>query len=359
MTVKTTTVANFNIHHLQFLDENSHPTQPFPDFATNDYLLLLYRQMSLVRAIDNKAVNLQRTGKMGTYPSSRGQEAVSVGMGASLDKKDVFVPYYRDQGTFLMRGSRLSEFFAYWGGDERGCDYSNPDAKEDFPNCVPIASQLLHAAGIAYALKYRKQPRAVLSICGDGGTSEGDFYETINVAGAWKLPIVLIINNNQWAISVARSVQTGCQTLAQKAIAGGFEGLQVDGNDVIAVRYAVTEALQKARNGGGPTLIEAVTYRLADHTTADDAKRYVPADAMKTAWETEPIARLGYYLEAQGLWSKEKEAELQKELADEVDKVVEEYLNAPPQKPTAIFDYLYAKLPHALQSQYDEVAGVK
>lgn len=357
MTLKTTTVATFTVQYLQFLDANSHPTQPFPDFATPDYLLFLYRQMSLVRAIDNKAINLQRTGKMGTYPAARGQEAVGVGMGGAIQKTDVFVPYYRDQATFLMRGTPPAEFFSYWGGDERGCDYSNPDAKEDFPNCVPIACQLLHAAGVAFALKYRKQQRAVLTICGDGGTSKGDFYEALNIAGAWKLPMVFVINNNQWAISVARSVQTACQTLAQKAIAGGFEGLQVDGNDVIAVRYAVDHALQKARDGGGPTLIEAITYRLADHTTADDAKRYVPPDAIKTAWEAEPIARLGYYLESEGLWSKEKEAELQKELADVVEKAVQDYVNVSPQKPTAMFDYLYAKLPSALQSQYDEVAG--
>lgn len=354
---KKTTVATFEIDYLQFLDENSHLIQPLPDFATNDYLLFLYRQMSLVRAVDNKAVNLQRTGKMGTYPTARGQEAVGVGMGAALKKGDVFAPYYRDQGTFLMRSGNLAEFFAYWGGDERGCDYKNPDARYDFPTCVPIACQLLHATGVGYAFKYRQQPHAVLTVCGDGGTSKGDFYEAINVAGAWHLPVVFIVNNNQWAISVGREVQTSCQTLAQKAIAGGFAGLQVDGNDIIAVRSAVGDALQKARDGGGPTLIEAVTYRLADHTTADDAKRYVPAQDIKSAWEREPIARLGYYLEAQGLWSKEKEAELHKELTMEIEKMVQEYINTPPQKPTAMFDYLYAKLPQALQSQYDEVVG--
>lgn len=357
MKAKTTTVANFSIQYLQFLNENSKPTQEFPSFATPENLLALYRDLSMVRVLDNKAVNLQRTGKMGTYPSARGQEAVGVGMGSAMEKTDIFCPYYRDQATLLVRGMNMAEYFSYWGGDERGSDYKTPHMKHDFPNCVPIAGQLLHAAGIAYALKYRKEKRAVLTICGDGGTSKGDFYEAINVAGAWQLPVVFVVNNNQWAISVPRSIQTGSQTIAQKAIAGGFEGLQVDGNDVIAVKYAVAEALQKARDGGGPTLIEAVTFRLADHTTADDAKRYVPADAIKTAWEVEPIARLGYYLEAQGLWSKEKEAELQKELSEKIDAIVQEYVNMPPQKPTAMFDYLYEKLPHDLKSQYEELAG--
>lgn len=354
-----TTVAQFEIPYLQFLDQNSHATQPFPAFATAEQLLKLYRQMALIRQFDNKAINLQRTGKMGTFPAARGQEAVGIGMGNALQKEDVYCPYYRDQAAQYVRGVRLSEILAYWGGDERGSDFSNPDIKEDFPNCVPIAGQILHAAGIAYAIKYRKQSRAVLTALGDGGTSKGDFYEAINLAGCWQLPLVIVINNNQWAISVSRTLQTHCQTLAQKAIAGGFEGIQIDGNDVIAVQYAVSQALEKARSGGGPTLIEALTYRLADHTTADDAKRYTPADALKSAWQLEPIARLGYYLQSQGLWSEEKEAILQKELASEIEAVVAEFLAIPPQEPTDMFDYLYDTLPESLNAQRDILRGAQ
>ena len=352
---KTTTVARFTVEFLQFLDEKHNLTQTLPDFANPDTLLQLYRHMSLLRAIDNKAVNLQRTGKMGTYPASRGQEAVGIGMGHALQKTDVFCPYYRDQGVFLIRGVKASEFLNAWGGDERGHNYSNPDAAEDFPSCIPIAGQLLHAVGVAYAIKYRQQKRAVLTACGDGGTSKGDFYEALNCAGEWKLPVVFVINNNQWAISVPRSQQSGAHTLAQKAIAAGLDGIQVDGNDVIAVRYAVDQALQKARDGGGPTLIEALTYRLCDHTTADDAKRYVPAEEFKTAWKHEPIARLGHYLEAQNLWSREKEADLQETLSQEVEQIVEEYTNTPAPKPTDMFDDLYDELPTALQSQREEL----
>lgn len=353
--IKMSTVASYDIKFLQFLDENSKSTQPFPAFADPETLLELYRAMSLIRSYDNKTINLQRTGKMGTFPASRGQEATGVGMGHAMQKEDVFCPYYRDQGAFYMRGGKLSEVLTYWGGDERGSHYTNPDLADDFPICVPIAGQLLHAAGVAYAIKYRKQKRAALTICGDGGTSKGDFYEALNLAGAWNLPLVFVVNNNQWAISVPRAKQSSCETLAQKAIAGGFEGMQVDGNDVIAVRYAVAQALDKARQGGGPTLIEALTFRLCDHTTADDASRYTPPEEIKSAWQEEPIARLGYYLEAQGLWSREKEAALQKELSTEVDTIVAEYLNTPPPKPTDMFDHLYSELPQPLQAQRDEL----
>lgn len=357
MTPKMITVANFSVQYLQFLDANSYPSQPFPEFANSDALLYLYRQMSLIRHFDNKAVNLQRTGKMGTYPSSRGQEAVGVGMGNAMRVEDVFCPYYRDQGTCLERGIKLSEFLAYWGGDERGSNYLNPKVKDDFPNCVPIAGQLLHAAGVAYAIKYRKEHRAVVTICGDGGTSKGDFYEAINLAGCWQLPMVFVINNNQWAISIGRNQQTGCRTLAQKAIAGGFDGWQVDGNDVIAVRYAVSKALEKARAGGGPTLIEAITYRLCDHTTTDNASRYIPSEELKIAWKSEPIARLSCYLESQGLWSRDKEVKLQTELTNEVNQIVKEFLSKPPPKPTDMFDYLYEELPQSLKKQRDELVG--
>ncbi|QHG92349.1 pyruvate dehydrogenase (acetyl-transferring) E1 component subunit alpha [Coxiella endosymbiont of Amblyomma sculptum] len=359
MMLKTTNVVNFTIRHLQFLDENSKLSQPLPKFAAPDVLLHLYHQMSLIRCFDKKAVNLQRTGKMGTYPSSLGQEAVGVGMGNAMKIEDIFCPYYRDQGAFLERGIKLSEFLAYWGGDEWSNNYSNPKVKDDFPNCIPIAGQLLHATGIAYAIKYRKQNRAVVTICGDGGTSKGDFYEAINLAGCWKLPVVFVVNNNQWAISVNRGRQTICQTLAQKAIAGGFDGWQVDGNDVVAVRYAVSKALEKARTEGGPTLIEAITYRLCDHTTADDASRYISSAELKTAWKLEPIVRLGNYLNSQKLWSQDKEMELKTKLANQVDQIVREFLKRPAPKTTDIFDFLYEKPPKLLKRQRDELIGGK
>lgn len=351
-------IASFTIEYLQFLNEYHEITQDLPDFAKdNNHLLKLYRAMSLTRAVDNKAINLQRTGKMGTYPSSQGQEAIGVGIGDAMYNDDVFCPYYRDQATFITRGLPIADILRYWGGDERGSHFNEEHLREDLPICVPIASQCLHATGIGYAMKYRKQQRAAVTVCGEGGTSKGDFYEAINLAGAWKLPVVFVVNNNQWAISVPRNQQTSTQTIAQKAIAGGFEGLQVDGNDVIAVRYAVRKALDKARSGDGPTLIEAITYRLSDHTTADDASRYRPNEEHKAAWKKEPIARLGFYLEAKSQWSREQEAELQHRINEEVEQAVTEYLNTPPQKREDLFDYLYAKLPEALIDQRDEIRG--
>ncbi len=349
---QSSAVAHFTIKKLQFLNSEAELTQALPAFAQDPSALLeLYRGMVLTRTLDTKAVNLQRTGKMGTFPSSQGQEAIMVGVGHAMSPEDLFCPYYRDQGTLIQRGIAMSKILSYWGGDERGSDFNA--SREDFPVCIPISGQLLHAAGAAYAIKYRHQKRAVVTLCGDGGTSKGDFFEALNLSGVWHLPLVVVINNNQWAISVPRQAQSSTETLAQKAIAAGIEGLQVDGNDVIAVRAAVTDAIAKARTGGGATVIEALSYRLCDHTTADDAGRYSSKAQLEKAWELEPIARLRTYLHAQGLWDKEKEFALQKECSAEVEAAVAEYLSLSPQPATAMLDYLYAELPDALQEQYD------
>ncbi len=348
------TVAKFEIGYLQYLDENSNIVQELPAFAKDlDHLIDLYRRMQRTRLLDAKAIVLQRTGKMGTYPSSLGQEAVSTGLGDAMRPEDVFCPYYRDQGALLERGVTQSEILSYWGGDERGANYEF--AREDFPLCVPIATQCLHACGVAYAFKYRKQPRAVVTSIGDGGTSEGDFYEALNLAGAWQLPVVFVINNNQWAISVPRPVQTNAPTLAQKGIAAGIPSLQVDGNDVIAVRDAVGTALENARKGGGPTLIEAITYRLCDHTTADDARRYWNEEVVTDARGKEPLIRLRNYLTAQKVWDDACEEKLLQELTKELDQALKDYINKPAQPPESIVDFLYAELPEAMLDQREAI----
>lgn len=350
-------VAQFSIEFIQFLNSEGEVTNTLPPFAHDSKTLLeLYKRMVFTRVFDAKAVALQRTGLMSTYPSSLGQEAISIAIGHSLGKEDIFVPYYRDQGALMMRGVKGSEIFTYWGGNEQGNNY---EMCHDLPICVPIATQLLHAAGVAYAIKLRKQPHAVLTICGDGGTSEGDFYEAINFAGVCKLPLVFIVNNNQWAISVPRKKQTAVQTIAQKAIAAGFEGIQVDGNDVIALCDTIQKALLKGKQGLGPTLIEAVTYRLADHTTADDAKRYVDQNDLEKAKQLEPVVRLRHYLEKQGLWSDDKEAILLQECTKEVAAQVEEYQNEETQPPSSMLDYLYAKLPAAYRDQREELRQIE
>lgn len=348
------TVAEFKIAYHQFLDESAQPVQELPDFAKDKNTLhQLYRLMVLTRQFDAKAVALQRTGKMGTYPSALGQEAVSIGFGSAMSDNDVFCPYYRDQGALFARGVTPEEIFTFWGGDERGSHFKK--AKEDLPLSVPIATQCLHAAGVAYAFKYRKQKRVAVTSIGEGGTSEGDFYEAMNIAGAWQLPVVFMVNNNQWAISVPRGIQTHCPTIAQKAIAAGFEGIQVDGNDIIAVHELAHQAIEKARKGGGPTLIEAITYRLSDHTTADDASRYVDKDELEKAKQKEPVKRLREYMITQNFWDDEQEEKLQKEIAEIVDAASKNYSKNDEPQPESMLDFLYAELPESLLDQREQL----
>jgi len=222
---------------------------------------------------------------------------------------------------------------------------------------VPIASHTLHAVGVATAMKLRKEPRVAVCVLGDGATSEGDFYEAMNLAGVWHLPVVFVVSNNQWAISVPRRAQTASETLAQKAVAAGFSGEQVDGNDLIAVHQAVGEAIGRARTGGGPALIEALTYRLGDHTTADDARRYRPAEEVSARWAEDPLVRLRKYLTGLGWWSKDEEESLAGECRARIEAAVEEFRGMPPQPATAMFDHLFETLPEELERQRDAVTG--
>ncbi len=334
---------------LRYLDKAGIAIAPIPqDLDDRDLLASLYRAMVLTRTFDQKAVSLQRTGRLGTYASSLGQEAVSVGVGASMHKDDVLLPAFRDHGTMLWRGVTMVEILQYWSGDERGCDFAGP--REDFPVAIPVASQAPHAVGVAMAFQLRKEPRVAVCILGDGATSKGDFYEAINACGVWNLPAVFVINNNQWAISEPTRMQTAAPTLAQKAVAAGISGSRVDGNDVIAVHDAVSRAIDEARQGR-PQLVEALTYRLGDHTTADDARRYRDDAEVSARWQEEPILRLRNYLVGRGWWTKADEEALIKEIRAQVDAAVEDYLAMPPQEPTAMFDHLYETLPQALSEQ--------
>lgn len=315
----------------------------------------LYRAMVRTRTFDMRAVDLQRTGQIGTYASSLGQEAVAVGIGAAMSATDVLLPSFREHGTQLMRGATMLELLRFWGGDERGSDYAGP--REDFPISVPIGSHAPHAAGVAFAMKLRGEDRAALCVLGDGATSKGDFYEAINMAGVWQLPVVFVVTNNQWAISLPRARQTAAETIAQKAVAAGFVGRQVDGNDVIAVTQEVREALQKARSGGGATLIEAITYRLADHTTADDASRYRDEDEVAAQWQKEPLVRLRRCLTERKFLSREEDEAFQAACSTEVEQAVSDYLADEPQPVSTIFDYTFAHIPRDLAAQRDSVVG--
>jgi 2-oxoisovalerate dehydrogenase E1 component alpha subunit len=349
-------IARFEVRRRGYLAPDGTALGRLPSFASDtDLLISLYRGMVLTRTFDLKAVSLQRTGRLGTYAVSLGQEAVAVGIASAMREEDALLPSYRDNGALLWRGMKMEEILLFWGGDERGNRSSGP--AHDFPYCIPVGSQAPHAAGVAYAFRFRKEPRVAVCLFGDGATSKGDVWEAMNFAGVWKLPVVFVANNNQWAISVPLKLQTASETLAQKAIAAGFSGEQVDGNDVIAVRAAADEAIEHARAGRGPVLIEALTYRLSDHTTADDAARYRPPEEVQARWKEEPIARLRAYLVSRKAWSKSQEEELAADCQRRVEAAIERYLAVEPRAPETMFDHLYAELPQAYLRQRDELKG--
>jgi 2-oxoisovalerate dehydrogenase E1 component alpha subunit len=346
-------VSRFEIESRQYLDQQGRPCGPMPECA-RDFALLtdLYRQMVLARNFDQKMLALQRTGQLGTFASGVGKEAVDVGVVSAMKPDDALLVTYRETAAQLARGVTMLELLLYWGGDERGSNFAAP--RGDYPVCITIASHCCHAVGAAYAFKYRQQPRVSVCMFGDGATSKGEFYEAMNGAGTWHLPVVFVATNNQWAISVPRKVQTAAQTLAQKAIAAGIPGVQVDGNDLVAVRQVALEAMERARSGGGPTLIEALSYRLADHTTADDASRYRSAEEVAEAWKREPIGRLRNYLLDQGAWSRPQEEALLKSCSEQIQAATQAYLAHPLPEPAQMFDHLHAVLPAAWAWQREE-----
>ncbi len=348
--------ARFEVYCTRILEADGRLRSPLPEFACDPQTLTsMYEEMLELRLFDAKAVALQRTGRLGTYAPCLGQEATTIGVGRAMAAEDVLLGTYRETGPMLARGVRMAEILLYWSGDERGSAYADPRAKQDFPICVPIATHAPHAVGVAYAFKLRREPRVAVCVLGDGATSKGDFYEALNGAGVWQLPVVFVVVNNGWAISVPRSAQTHAQTLAQKAIAAGIPGEQVDGNDALAVRAVMERVLRKARDGGGPHVIEALTYRLADHTTADDAGRYRDTTELERARQLDPLARLKQYLLRERLWSDAQEAAAREASAARVEQAVAEFMAVSPREPAAMFEHLFAELPAALVEQRESL----
>jgi len=310
----------------------------------------MLRYMLFTRALDAKTLSLQRQGRAATYAPSIGEEATQIGSAMAMGDGDFFVPNFRQHGVYLARGLPLELFFLYWKGFEEGG--AIPKSVAGFPYIVPVSSQLPHAAGIALAQKYLKTGKSVVGYVGDGGTSEGNFYETMNFAGVMAIPLVIIIENNQWAISVPRSSQSVAPTLAQKGIAAGIKVLQVDGNDVVAVYKAVREALNDAVNGI-PSLLECVTYRMSMHTTADDPTKYRdPADV--EVWKKrDPIDRIRKYLVGKGLWDDKKEADAAEEFKKAIDEAVEKAEKFTP-NPETMFTNVYSYMPEVLQEELDD-----
>lgn len=287
-----------------------------PHLPVND-LLKLYRAMLLSRRWEEKMEILVRQGKIGVYPPFRGQEAASLGPAFVMESCDWLVPSFREMPAMLYRGWPMVRLFlGWWGGHEFGAQ--PPAGINILPLCGPVAAQCPSAAGIAMGLKLRGDPGVVICFVGDGGTSEGDFHETMNVAGVFRLPLIMIVQNNQWAISTPRSRQTASQTFAQKALAYGFDGLQIDGNDILAMICGTREAVTKARSGGGPTLIEAVTYRLGPHSTADNPRKYRSAEE-EQEWELrDPLTRFTRYLDARGILTADLLGGMETDIHDEI-----------------------------------------
>ncbi|NIQ97325.1 MAG: pyruvate dehydrogenase (acetyl-transferring) E1 component subunit alpha [Desulfuromonadales bacterium] len=336
------TAASFDIRRLEILDANGGVDDSLmPDLSDKD-LVRLYELLVLSRRYDQRALSLQREGRIGTYPSILGQEAAQVGSAYALETSDWIFPSFREMGVFLTLGYPMDLLYRYWAGDERGL--SSPQELNFFPICIAVGTHVPHAVGAALAAKLRGDKVAAVCYLGDGGTSKGDFHEGLNMAGVYKAPVVTIIQNNQWAISVPRKSQSASQTLAQKAAAYGMPGIQVDGNDVFAVYRATREALHRARSGEGPTLIECDTYRISDHTTADDAGRYRSPEEVE-AWKgKDPLQRLRSFLEKRGLWNDDRQQAAEERIKDQLDEAVKRAESADAADIEDVFRYTYGEL---------------
>jgi len=335
-------IGSFNVKRLDILDAQGNADAALMPGLADEDLRKIYELLVLSRTFDQRALSLQREGRLGTYPSFLGQEASQIGSAYAAEKGDWFFTTFRETGVYIAKGFPLHSILQYWAGDERGMLI--PDGMNLFPLSIPVGTQIAHAAGAALAMKYRKDGAAALAYFGDGGSSRGDFHEGLNMAGVLKLPVVFLCQNNQWAISVPRERQTASETIAQKAVAYGFEGIQVDGNDIFAVFKATRDALQKAREGKGPTLIECFTYRIADHTTSDDASRYRAKAELEQWKERDPISRMRAFLEKKGIWSGAFQQEVEARAKAAVDEAQKRAESVTPPDPRDMFTYTYASL---------------
>jgi pyruvate dehydrogenase E1 component alpha subunit len=346
-------IKNFEIEYLQVLDENGKADEKLMPKLSEKQIIELYELMVLSRTFDDKGFSMQRQGRIGTFIQFKGQEASQVGSAYALEKKDWMVPMYRSGAALITRGYPITMLYQYYGGDERGLKV--PKELNILPMAIPVGTQSPHATGLAMASKIKGDKAVALGYTGDGGTSKGDFHDALNFAGVFKAPVIIICENNQFAISVHRKDQTHSETIAQKAIAYGIPGIQVDGNDVFAVYKATKEAVDRARKGEGPTLIENLTYRRADHSTSDDAKKYRTEKEVKEWAAKDPIDRLEKYMRSKGILDDAKRKTIVKAAKEKVEKAVEEYEKIGEPDPTDIIKYTYSKLTPNLKEQLEEL----
>jgi pyruvate dehydrogenase E1 component alpha subunit len=305
--------------------------------------------MVFARTYDRKGTALQKQGRLATYAPFEGQEAAQVGSAAALDPDDWMAATYRDGAAMWMQGYPLELLLAGRTGDERGG--SPPVHVPVLPPSITVGGHMVHAVGLGWAAKLRGESRIAITYFGDGATSEGDFHEAMNFAAVFSVPCVFFCQNNGWAISLPREEQTRSETIAQKAIAYGMPGVQIDGNDLLGVYQTTKEAIDRARGGGGPTLIEAVTYRLGPHTTADDPARYRGADLTEEWRQRDPLERVRRFLSEREVWSESWQQQIEKEAAEEVDLAIERAEGLAPLGPGDIFDAMFETLPPHLAKQ--------
>lgn len=342
------------VEYLSILDADGRVDRELEPPIPPDDLRRLYRTFILARRFDERMLRLQRQGRIGTFGPIKGHEAAVLGTVYALRPTDWMVPYYREWPAYMWRGWPLENLVLYYAGYAEGMRV--PDGHRDLPLCIPIASQVPHAVGLAYAGRYKGEDSVAMVYFGDGATSHGDCQEAMNFAGVFQVPLVFVCLNNQWAISLPRVKQTRARTIAQKALAYGFPGIQVDGNDLLAVYVATREAVDRARRGGGPTLVEAVTYRLSMHTTADDPTKYRSEDEVK-AWEAkEPLPRFRRYLEEKGLVDDQVHARIEAEVDAEIREAVERAEARMHTDPMDVFEHVYADPPAELLAQREEMA---
>jgi pyruvate dehydrogenase E1 component alpha subunit len=348
---RTPLEPRFQVEYLSILDSEGTLDSAREPALSADELRALHRAMLLGRRLDERMVRLQRQGRIGTFAPIKGQEAAQMGSVFALRRTDWMVPSFRETAAMIYRGWPIEKLLQFFAGHLEG-GQPGPE-QHDLPICIPVATQLPHAVGLAYAAQYRGDDAVVMVYFGDGATSEGDFHEALNFAGVWHVPVVFVCQNNQWAISVPLKKQTQSRTLAQKALAYGFPGIQVDGNDVLAVYAASREAVDRAREGRGPTLIECVTYRLAMHTTADDPTKYRSQEEVAEWERKDPLTRFAAYLARKGLLAETLEAELDAEIA----AAVQRFEAAAAADPLTMFDHVYGELPAHLRRQRAELAA--
>lgn len=342
--------SEIDVKMVQYLDEDGNEREGYEPIL-NTELVEMYKWMIKSRVFDQRAIKYQRQGRIGTYAPFQGQEAAQIGSAFALEKSDWIYPSYREGASSFVHGLTMSQTFLYAMGNMKGLSQKEANV---FPTQIIIAAQCLHAVGGAWASKYRKENVVSVAYVGDGGTSEGDFHEAMNFAGVYKLPIIFFVQNNQWAISVPVSKQTASPTIAQKALAYGIDGIQVDGNDLIAVYLTMQEAIKRARQGK-PILIEAITYRQGPHTTADDETKYRIAEE-DSAWKLkDPIKRMKAHLIKKDVWSEALDKE-EYELAEEmVTEAFEIAANSSKTEIQELFDHVYQDKPTLLKEQQRSV----